>query len=160
MKSCMVSLFILSLVSSPLATVPRAAAAQESNAAVFAEVLKAGDFVRLAAPGLVVDSAVVLSVTTDSLQVEQRGQSWRLSSRSIQRLDVQRNLARRWTIGGALMGLPLGALAEHFLSQVGCGNDCEDARHGVGAIRGTLVLGLVGFAIGSVSHRWIPLMPG
>ena len=135
---------------------PAAASAQQGNAALFAQVLAEGDHVRLAAPGVAIERALVTRVTADSLEVAQDGQEWLLRSSAVQRLDVERTQTRRWAIRGAIAGLALGALSDLFISELctTCGTS-----YGIAALRGALVVGGLGALIGSRTLRWEVVVP-
>ncbi len=145
----------LAIASLLLAGLGRGAAAQQSRTVDFEDVLRAGDNVRLAAPGLSIGDAFVTRVTADSLVVSSGGQQWSLGTDAIQRLDVRRKQTGRWAQRGALGGAGMGIVSNVFASGL-C--DTCGTSYWLAAAGGALVFGALGAAIGSRNFRWQQLV--
>ena len=121
-----------------------------------------GKFVRLTAPGVVIDGGVIESIAGDTLLVASEGIRWSVQGSLLESLSIRESRTARAAVIGAVPGVVLGVLGKYLINKMDCssnGLDCPPANLATGALVGAGLGSLIGAIAGSMSEHWRDVVP-
>jgi len=121
-----------------------------------------GQYVRVTAPGIVIDGGLIQSILGDTLFVVSEGLQWSVQTSQIEAIDVRVNKAVGKAVGGFAIGALLGIASEFVLHK---GDGCNDrfrecpASYG----RNILIVGglgaVIGLVVANTTTYWRQIFP-
>ncbi len=127
-----------------------------------ASQFRVGQFVRLTAPGIVIDGGVIESVGGDTLFVASEGMQWSVQASLLEAISVRESRVVRYTIVGAVPGALVGVLGKILKNKMDCSSrrtNCPPANLHKGALIGGALGSVIGLIIGKTSTHWRQVFP-
>jgi len=121
-----------------------------------------GKYVRLTAPGVVIDGGVIESIAGDTLLVGSEGIQWSVQASLLESLSIRESRTARAAVIGAVPGAVLGVLGKYLINKMDCprnGLNCPPANLSTGVLIGAGVGSLIGAIAGSMSEHWRDVIP-
>ena len=119
-----------------------------------------GQFVRLTAPGIVIDEGVVRSVAGNTLVVASQGMELAVEASLLEAISVRERRWRGPIVKSALPGVLLGVLGKAMFNKMDCRRrNCPQPGLGKGALIGGALGSAVGLVVALNSTYWRQVFP-
>ncbi|MEZ4416134.1 MAG: hypothetical protein R3E10_10265 [Gemmatimonadota bacterium] len=144
---------------------PAAGHAQTDPSEVTAPItsqIRAGQYVRLTAPGVVIDGGRIEAVAGDTLLVAAEGLQWAVQASLLESMSVRESRVVRSTVIGAVPGAALGVFGKILINKMDCSSnrtDCPPSNLSKGVLIGAGLGSVIGFIVGKTSEHWRQVVP-